>query len=279
MTINREAAEQMAARLTSAVDVVDTFKEALRLATVALQEPREVSERAPGTTGAATISTCETTGSTTQVHGMWFQRSGQPLSFVTDDGNVWADHMVTSFVPDPDTAALRTEVDRLGVALEAERTGACMSCNGTGVIDSAEHRCGFCNGRGYHVSEWETKFHQAERTIALQEARIAEYEVAKANLIRAQEIEEEARLFEQARADAAEARLARVTQVDVEQIIERWLGNGPMGNLGVGWAVAVGSAAAEVAALVAEPARKPHDLSCDLATSPCADCLQQARRG
>jgi hypothetical protein len=54
----------------------------------------------PGQAGIATISACERTGSNFERHGMWFQRSEQPLSFMTDRGDVWYENMVIAFAPD-----------------------------------------------------------------------------------------------------------------------------------------------------------------------------------
>lgn len=215
MTINREVAELMALRLTStitsAVDVADTFNEALRLATVALQEPREAPEVEPGTAGTATVRGI---GDGVRVYRIdhsaergygWVAATEVPTDRF---GIVFEDDEVTDFVPNPDAAALRAEVERLQGELYSER-------------NAVETMVGLRKG----IADW----------AAMQKAR----------------------------ADTAEARLARVTLVDVEQVIERWLGNGPMGNLGVGWAVAIGSAAAEIAALMAAdaPAVEVVDLS------------------
>lgn len=120
MTINREAAELMALRFTNAVDAAHTFAEALRLATVALQEPREVPEVAPGTAGTATVRGVE------GVRVMRSHRTGSVasafwLSGAEVDGYLQHPaNVVRDFVPDPDTAALRAEVERLHGALRAE---------------------------------------------------------------------------------------------------------------------------------------------------------------
>lgn len=71
---------------------------------------REVPEWEPGTVGTATISTCETSGSTTLQHGIWFRRGDEPLMFMTDFGHFWVSHMVATFVPD-DIEALRADLD------------------------------------------------------------------------------------------------------------------------------------------------------------------------
>lgn len=126
MTINREAAEQMAARLTStissAVDAAETFNEALRLATVALQETRDVPEVEPGTVGTATVRGVEGVrvvrtdrSPESDLTGVWFTPVEEQI------GGWWhPESEVTSFVPDPDTAALR---DLLEIA-EAQRNEA-----------------------------------------------------------------------------------------------------------------------------------------------------------
>ena len=106
MTINREAAELMALRLTNAVDAAHTFAEALRLATVALQETREVPEYEAGF-GEARLGV-------TRVRGFvaWDTGSEQPLFFyINGRGEQTATTDWSDFVPDPDTAALRAEVE------------------------------------------------------------------------------------------------------------------------------------------------------------------------
>lgn len=79
--------------------------------TLTAHQPAPAPEWEPGTVGTATISTCETSGSTTLQHGMWFRRGDdEPLMFMTDFGSSWASHMVATFVPD-DIEALRADLD------------------------------------------------------------------------------------------------------------------------------------------------------------------------
>ena len=42
--------------------------------------------------------------------------------------------------------------NRLELEMHFLQTGECPTCNGTGVIDAAEHKCGWCYGRGYLLS-------------------------------------------------------------------------------------------------------------------------------
>lgn len=96
-------------------DVVDVAEAGQWTDFVPAVVPEQYRPMAPewelGTVGTATISTCETSGSTTARHGMWFRRGhDEPLMFMTDVGSSWASHMVDSFVPD-DTEALRAEVE------------------------------------------------------------------------------------------------------------------------------------------------------------------------
>jgi hypothetical protein len=53
--------------------------------------------------------------------------------------------------------ALTAENERLTAELHHERTGECPSCQGRGIIDNADHRCGGCSGKGYLVSPLEAE--------------------------------------------------------------------------------------------------------------------------
>lgn len=201
MTINREAAEQMAARLTStitsAVDVADTFNEALRLATVALQEPREAPEVEPGTAGTATVRGVEGVrvmrlAESPTNSSRWASATPGPMG-----NRIWEDISVTDFVPDPDTAALRAQLEDANRAL-SELAPIIADLDDDTVHDGSMAeilRSGIARLRG------EVRTHEALAAVRPSNAQYA------------------AKIREQVtRADAAEARLARLTE-GVESVL------------------------------------------------------------
>lgn len=184
MTINREAAELMAVRLTNAVDAAHTFAEALRLATVALQEPREAPEVAPGTAGTATVS------GKRGVRVMRVQpddRAERVYVWISDHtvGGMFAhaDEDVTAFVPDPDTAALRAEVERLNGELESER-------------HAVETQSGQYEGLANWAKEQRDRAGTAEARADAAEARLARVSTAIAAQITSWEAENSERWAE-----------------------------------------------------------------------------------
>lgn len=61
--------------------------------------------------------------------------------------------------------SLLKQIDDLEVELHVERTGDCMACRGTGVADSSERRCGWCNGRGYIEPPIVAELRQVRQTL------------------------------------------------------------------------------------------------------------------